>query len=244
MLPLSTWLDMQLGLSPQIRCQDTRMRRAARVSHRVAIIITLWHWLRTLIIVLLAIYFELERPQSIGYAREGYLQDHYGHCWNQSTWRCVGVTNLINLLMHSKAAGDCLRVQICAIDGSLIPISPVVNHTDYFNRKGWHSVVLQGVVDYRYQVSFYGHQRMVARICSWCTYSWELRCVPGREEWNFTTAEEETGKKQMGIPCDYWRCRLPSTAMTDEILPPKCHPPLSPVQRNTTTTSWAGAEWL
>ena len=36
------------------------------------------------------------------------------------------------------------------IDGSHIPIiAPEENHTDYFNRKGWHSVLLQGVVDHR-----------------------------------------------------------------------------------------------
>ncbi|KAL3993063.1 mannosyl-oligosaccharide glucosidase [Sarotherodon galilaeus] len=34
-----------------------------------------------------------------------------------------------------------------AIDGSHIPITaPEDNHCDYFNRKGWHSVILQGVV--------------------------------------------------------------------------------------------------
>ncbi|XP_033935158.2 uncharacterized protein [Pseudochaenichthys georgianus] len=35
-----------------------------------------------------------------------------------------------------------------AIDGSHIPIlAPQENHCDYFNRKGWHSIVLQGAVD-------------------------------------------------------------------------------------------------
>ncbi|XP_063284820.1 uncharacterized protein LOC134612308 [Pelobates fuscus] len=35
-----------------------------------------------------------------------------------------------------------------AIDGSHIPIiAPQEYHTDYFNRKGWHSIILQGVVD-------------------------------------------------------------------------------------------------
>ena len=39
-----------------------------------------------------------------------------------------------------------------AIDGSHIPIAaPTINHTDYYNRKGWYSVVVQGVVDYHYQ---------------------------------------------------------------------------------------------
>ena len=39
-----------------------------------------------------------------------------------------------------------------AIDGSHIPIiAPEEFHTDYFNRKGWHSVILQAVVDARYR---------------------------------------------------------------------------------------------
>ena len=34
-----------------------------------------------------------------------------------------------------------------AIDGSHIPIiAPEEYHTDYFNRKGWHSIILQGIV--------------------------------------------------------------------------------------------------
>ena len=39
-----------------------------------------------------------------------------------------------------------------AIDGSHIPIlAPQNFHTDYFNRKGWHSIILQGVVDGNYR---------------------------------------------------------------------------------------------
>ena len=39
-----------------------------------------------------------------------------------------------------------------AVDGTQIPIlAPAENHTDYFNRKGFHSVVMQALVDYRYR---------------------------------------------------------------------------------------------
>ena len=38
-----------------------------------------------------------------------------------------------------------------SIDGCHIPIMPpALNHTDYYNRKGWYSVILQAVVDHDY----------------------------------------------------------------------------------------------
>ncbi|XP_038055779.1 protein ALP1-like [Patiria miniata] len=39
-----------------------------------------------------------------------------------------------------------------AIDGTHIPIiAPDQYHTDYFNRKGWYSVLLQGLVDHNFK---------------------------------------------------------------------------------------------
>ena len=38
-----------------------------------------------------------------------------------------------------------------SIDGYHIPVRPPAsNHTDYYNRKGWYSVLLQGVIDQNY----------------------------------------------------------------------------------------------
>ena len=39
------------------------------------------------------------------------------------------------------------------MDGSHIPIkAPTTFHADYYNRKGWYSIILQGVVDAAYKV--------------------------------------------------------------------------------------------
>ena len=38
-----------------------------------------------------------------------------------------------------------------AINGSHVPVTPpALNHTDYYNRKGWYSVLIQAVVDHKY----------------------------------------------------------------------------------------------
>ena len=39
-----------------------------------------------------------------------------------------------------------------AVDGCHIPISsPAMNRTDYYNRKGWYSMILHGIVDHSYR---------------------------------------------------------------------------------------------
>ena len=44
---------------------------------------------------------------------------------------------------------------IGAIDGSHILIcGTIMNHTDYYNCKGWYSVILQGAVDHSYHFRY------------------------------------------------------------------------------------------
>ena len=40
---------------------------------------------------------------------------------------------------------------VWAIDGSHIPIQPpALNHTDFYNRKSWYSILVQAVVNHEY----------------------------------------------------------------------------------------------
>ena len=134
-------------LQPAIEKQCTKLRQPISVKKRVAI--TLWYLATpmeyrsighlfgvarctacivvhetcaAIIDVLLKSYINFPRGNVVDETVEGF----------QNTWgvpQCCG-----------------------AIDGSHIPISaPVMNHTDYYNRKGFYSVVVQAVVDYKYK---------------------------------------------------------------------------------------------
>ena len=56
--------------------------------------------------------------------------------------------NLVDTFRSKWGVPQCIG----AIDGCHIPIaSPAMNRTDYYNRKGWYSMILQGVVDHSYR---------------------------------------------------------------------------------------------
>ena len=74
---------------------------------------------------------------------------------------CIQINWHIHYIPKGRTAGPCCGgffltkwgVPQCvrAIDGCHIPISaPVDNHMDYYNRKGWYSMILQGLVDENY----------------------------------------------------------------------------------------------
>ena len=56
--------------------------------------------------------------------------------------------NLVDTFKSKWGVPHCIG----AIDGCHIPIaSPAMNRTDHYNRKGWYSMILQGVVDHSYR---------------------------------------------------------------------------------------------
>lgn len=61
---------------------------------------------------------------------------------------CFPTGDKITELVDTFKSGVCHS----ATDGCHIPVaSPAMNRTDYYNRKGWYSVILQGVVDHSYR---------------------------------------------------------------------------------------------
>ena len=142
----STFYVLCERLTPYIQRQNTQLRRAICVEQRVAI--TLWYLAtcgeyRTIahlfgvasctvcvivhdpcqanVDVLLKTYIHF--PQGIQLSE---VVDGFKDKWGMI--QCAG-----------------------SIDGCHIPITPpTMNHTDYYNRKGWYSMLLQAVVDHNY----------------------------------------------------------------------------------------------
>ena len=133
-------------LEPVIKRMDTRLRRAISVEHRVAI--TLWclgtpceyrtvgHLFGVARCTVCVIVHDTCKAIILAFSKEflffpsGAEQDQVIEGFKQK-WgviQCVG-----------------------AIDGSHIPVSaPSGQHTDFYNRKGWYSIIIQAVVDHRY----------------------------------------------------------------------------------------------
>ena len=56
--------------------------------------------------------------------------------------------DLLNVVLGFKTKLNMIQ---CGggIDGSHIPVSPIaMNHTDYYNRKGWYVILVQTVIDH------------------------------------------------------------------------------------------------
>ena len=129
-----------------IRRKDTRLRKCVSVESRVAV--TLYYLSSTSELRTIAHLFGVSKPFVCNCVKNV----------------CGAVINKMRSQFLFMPKGDDLKEVIdiyrrkwgfpmCAgaIDGTHIPIvSPSDNHTDYVNRKGYHSVVMQAVVDSKY----------------------------------------------------------------------------------------------
>ncbi|XP_063802147.1 uncharacterized protein LOC134969901 [Pseudophryne corroboree] len=103
-----------------IRRRQYLRRRRSFISASVTTILNLNHMTKALVDNLYHRFISLPQGQRLDETIVGFVESGYPQC-----------------------AG--------AIDGTHIPIiAPHDNHADYYNRKGWHSIVLQAVVDHKY----------------------------------------------------------------------------------------------
>ena len=132
-------------LRPVIEKQNTNMRECISLKRRVAI--TLWVLATT-----------------VDYRTVGHL---FGVARNTVSIivheTCVAIVDKLLPIYIQFPAGNELKKVIdgfkdmwnipqCAgsIDGSHVPVTPpAMNHTDYYNRKGWYSMLVQAVVDHK-----------------------------------------------------------------------------------------------
>ena len=141
-----SFLLLVAQLRNHIERQDTQMRKAIEVERRVASVI----W---------------KLATNCEYRTVGHLFGISGSSiCNIMRDVCRTIVLVLQPRMIRVPTGDTLGTIIDefearwgfpqvagAIDGSHIPIvRPTEYHTDYFNRKQFYSVILQGVVDYRY----------------------------------------------------------------------------------------------
>ena len=136
-------------LKPKIANQNTRFRRAISVEQRVAI--TLW------VLATTVEYRTVDHRFGIAGCTVC--------CVVKET--CKAIVKILQPKYIQFPTGDSLTITVqgfleqwgipqCAesIDGSHIPMRPpAMNHTCYYNRKGWYSVIVQAIVDYNYIVT-------------------------------------------------------------------------------------------
>ena len=134
-------------LRPHIQKKDTIMRCAITVEKRVAV--TLWRLATNVEYRTIGHLFGISRASVCCIVREvcenivRVVMPKYIK-WPRGEQLQETIELFENMWDYPQCAG--------AIDGSHIPIiAPEEFHTDYFNRKGWHSVILQAVVDARYR---------------------------------------------------------------------------------------------
>ena len=142
-----TFMHLCDQLHPYIQCQDTHLRKCISVERRVGI--TLW---------CLATYGEYG---SIGHLFVVARATVCGIVHN--TCRAIVNVLLIQYIHYPNSMDEINEVVngfkmkfgmiqcLGSIGGSHIPVMPPdLNHTDYYNRKRYYSMILQAVLDHNY----------------------------------------------------------------------------------------------
>ena len=124
----NTFLYLCNELKAELMRSDTTMRKAISVEKRVAV--TLWY-----------------SASNADFRTIGHL---FGISKASVSHKYITFPNGTRL-QHVMAGFLRRGFPQCAgaIDGTHIPVeAPAENASDYYNRKGWHSVILQGTVDH------------------------------------------------------------------------------------------------
>uniref|UniRef100_A0A3P9DB54 Uncharacterized protein n=1 Tax=Maylandia zebra TaxID=106582 RepID=A0A3P9DB54_9CICH len=135
-------------LSARMLRQDTHLRQSIPVSKRVGIGL---YWLATgACYRTMSNLFEVAKSTVCSILHEFCFAVRYVLMPEYIKWpRGDDLIQVIEGFRQRWGFPQCAG----AVDGSHIPITaPEDNHCDYFNRKDWHSVILQGVVDHKFCV--------------------------------------------------------------------------------------------
>ena len=137
-LSKSTFYYLCEKLRPVIERQNTQMRQAIYVEHRIAI--TLWCLATCSEYRTIGHLFGVARSTVCVFVHDTckaivhVLLDVYIK-FPQGSELCDIVSGFKTKWGMVQCAG--------AIDGSHVPVTPpALNHTDYYNRKGWYSVLI------------------------------------------------------------------------------------------------------
>ena len=134
-------------LASSLHRQDTVLRRAISVGKRVAV--TLWCLATPCEYRTIAHLFGIARSTVCEIVNETCALIvttllHKYICFPTDE----KLDKLVDTFKHKWSVPQCVG----AVDGCPIPVaSPAMNLTDYYNRKGWYSIILQGVVDHSYR---------------------------------------------------------------------------------------------
>ena len=130
-------------LGPHLRRQHTVMREPITLEKRIAVAI--WRLATNVEYCTIGHLFGISRGsvccivQEVCGALVEVLMPKYIK-WPEGE----KLKDVVELFEHKWGYPQCCG----AVDGSHIPIlAPTDFHTDFFNRKGWHSIILQAVVD-------------------------------------------------------------------------------------------------